>query len=622
MQGILYYEMYPGSSTYPAGWAAVNLRTGETLWTQNNTQVLRCGQILNYIVPNQFGGLAYLWATGAVQRASFASTGSVFSMYDAMTGNYILSIVNGTDMTLTEDAHGNLIGYYVNATNPYEPTLNMWNSTRCINLAVPGLGIATTSAGGPPEASNWIWRPPQDGVIDFGLGIQWTAPIATNISGIPLYVPQENLLGLGGEMLGGNPFVEGDVSGDVVLLTEDASSFMGQLFFQTGWRVVAGYSALDGHQLFITNRTETPMAIINPPWENWLTNGVQIECSQSEMTVTGYSAYTGEKIWGPVSLPDHNPFDALGATPVFANDTMYLWFYGGDIYAVNVLNGNINWHYITPSGGLDCPYSNEPLFTMGSGSVAGGLLFVGEGHEYSPPLFHGAQQLAINITNGQLVWSIDAFDVTSVPAVSDGVMTTLNAYDNQIYAYGKGPSAITVTAPSVGVTTSTPITISGTVTDISAGTKQEAQAANFPYGVPAVSDDSQTGWMEYVYMQQPCPSNVTGVPVTLSVLDSNGNYRQIGTTTSDGSGTFAYTWKPDIPGDFTVVANFAGSESYYPSNAEAHFTASAPAPTAAPTAAPVSLASTQSYIIGIGIAIIVVIIIGFALLYLALRKRP
>ena len=56
---------------------------------------------------------------------------------------------------------------------------------------------------------------------------------------------------------------------------------------------------------------------------------------------------------------------------------------------------------------------------------------------YSPPLFHHAQQLAINLTDGALVWSILAFDVTSAPAISDGVMTTLNAYDNQIYAGAK-----------------------------------------------------------------------------------------------------------------------------------------------------------------------------------------
>ena len=179
------------------------------------------------------------------------------------------------------------------------------------------------------------------------------------------------------------------------------------------------------------------------------------------------------------------------------------------------------------------------MWTFSVGTVADGKIFLPEGHMYSPPLFHNAQQLALNITDGSLVWSIDAFDVTSAPAISDGVMTTLNAYDNQIYAWGKGPTVTTVTAPNIGVTTATPITISGTIMDISAGTKQQAPAANFPNGVPAVSDASQSAWMEYVYMQQPCPASVTGVPVSIEVLDSNGNYRQIGTTTSDGSGTFA-----------------------------------------------------------------------------------
>ena len=115
------------------------------------------------------------------------------------------------------------------------------------------------------------------------------------------------------------------------------------------------------------------------------------------------------------------------------------------------------------------------------------------------------------------MWSIDAYDVTTAPAISDGVMTTLNSYDNQIYAYGMGPSKTTVTAPDIGVTTATPITITGTVTDISAGTQQNAVAANFPNGLPCVSDASMTQFMEAVYMQQPMPTNITGVPVTLSV---------------------------------------------------------------------------------------------------------
>jgi len=77
-----------------------------------------------------------------------------------------------------------------------------------------------------------------------------------------------------------------------------------------------------------------------------------------------------------------------------------------------------------------------------------------------------------------------------------------------------------------------------------------------PNELPAVSDDSMSHFMEAVYMQQPLPTNSTGVPVTISVIDSNGNYRQIGSTTSDGSGMFTFTLIPDIPGNYTVIANF------------------------------------------------------------------
>ena len=85
----------------------------------------------------------------------------------------------GTAASLTTDDNGDLIGYFVNSANPFAPTLNMWNSTRCINLAIPN------SYGGPNVPDNWHWRPPQGASINFSLGIQWTAPIATNVSGVP-----------------------------------------------------------------------------------------------------------------------------------------------------------------------------------------------------------------------------------------------------------------------------------------------------------------------------------------------------------------------------------------------------------------------------------------------------
>jgi hypothetical protein len=239
---------------------------------------------------------------------------------------------------------------------------------------------------------------------------------------------------------------------------------------------------------------------------------------------------------------------------------------------------------------------------------------------YSPPLYHKARQLALNLTTGKEVWTIEAFDVTSGPAISDGVMVTLNAYDNQIYAYGKGPSKMSVTAPDVAATVGTTVVIRGTVTDISAGSQQQAVAANFPNGLPCVSDDSMSGWMQFVYMQQECPTNVTGVDVTLDALDPNGNFVHLGTATSDESGLFSYAWPtPDIPGKYTIIATFAGSESYYTSYSETACFVSEAAPTTPPPQYPIPIDYTMAII---GAAIAVIIAVAIVGLILLLRKRP
>jgi hypothetical protein len=125
-------------------------------------------------------------------------------------------------------------------------------------------------------------------------------------------------------------------------------------------------------------------------------------------------------------------------------------------------------------------------------------------------------------------------------------------------------------------------------------------------------------FMAYLYMQKPEPTNTTGVPVSIDVIDSNGNYRTIGTTTSDASGAFSFQWTPDIPGKYTVIATFAGSTSYWPSSAESAFAVSE-APSVAPTATPQSnLATTadlMTYMVAVAIAIIIAIaIVGFLIL--------
>ncbi len=127
--------------------------------------------------------------------------------------------------------------------------------------------------------------------------------------------------------------------------------------------------------------------------------------------------------------------------------------------------------------------------------------------------------------------------------------------------------------------------------------------------------------MEYVYMQKPMPTNATGVPVSIDVIDANGNYRNIGTATSDSSGMFSFNWTPDITGKYTVIATFAGSNSYYPSSSETSFAVDPAAPTASPYPQ-VVLPPTEMYIVGTGIAIIAAVVIVGAILAMMLKKRP
>jgi len=140
----------------------------------------------------------------------------------------------------------------------------------------------------------------------------------------------------------------------------------------------------------------------------------------------------------------------------------------------------------------------------------------------------------------------------------------------------------------------------------------------FPNGVPVVADENMSDWMQYVYMQFPRPTDATGVEVVVEVLDPNNNYYEVGRTTSDASGFYSIAFTPEVPGKHTIIASFAGSEAYYGSFAETAINVeealqSTPPPT--PTPAPM----TDMYVLGIGSAVLIAVIIGFALLLL--RKR-
>ncbi len=73
--------------------------------------------------------------------------------------------------------------------------------------------------------------------------------------------------------------------------------------------------------------------------------------------------------------------------------------------------------------------------------------------------------------------------------------------------------------------------------------------------------------MEYMFHQRPKPENATGVEVILETIDPNGNFYEIGNTTSDSSGNFGLLFTPEVPGQYRIFARFEGSASYGSSSA-------------------------------------------------------
>ncbi len=259
---------------------------------------------------------------------------------------------------------------------------------------------------------------------------------------------------------------------------------------------------------------------------------------------------------------------------------------------------------------------------MGSNGV---IYLVTTEHTVIDPIYKDAKARAINATTGAEIWTITDYTsefTTMSYVIADGMTTFFNGYDGQIYTLGRGPSQTTVTAPNAALDSGQSVVIRGSVTDISVGTKQTQQAADFPNGIPVAADSIMGDWMGYIYQQQPLPSNFSGVQVTINVIDSNGNQRTIGTTTTDSQGFYTLSWAPDIAGDYKVIANFAGTNSYWPSSSETSFNVMEAHPTIAPTTTPPQTAADLYFVPAIVGLFVAIIVIGALMIFLLLRKRP
>jgi outer membrane protein assembly factor BamB len=333
----------------------------------------------------------------------------------------------------------------------------------------------------------------------------------------------------------------------------------------------------------------------------------------------GFDMKTGQKLWESDPEPQFHYYGF--SQTIYDHKLISYSRCGGTLLAYDLRTGDIVWKYIATGEGTESPYGNAVTSSV---MVADGKLYVGSSeHSASTPLWRTPGLRCVNATDGTEIWKI--LNWGTEMAVADGILVAFNWYDGQVYAYGKGPSATTVTASPKASVLGTQVVVEGTVTDQTpTGRRNINNEMQFTLkDTPAISDQDMQAWMEYKFKGQGRPTDAKGVEVVISVLDPNNNFYEVGRTTSDMDGNYGMTFAPEVSGNYKIFVDFAGSKAYYPSTSTTTLTvADAPQPTATTA----DTANTQSiadmYFIPAVIGIILAIAIVGAMIMIMMRKKP
>jgi hypothetical protein len=297
----------------------------------------------------------------------------------------------------------------------------------------------------------------------------------------------------------------------------------------------------------------------------------------------------------------------------------YFWSYDG-VQAYNIEEGGLEWHYDDVAVPFETTYigrgGEEAYSFNGNGVVVDGKVYTRNSeHTATAPYTRGWSLHCLDAMTGDLIWKIG--NPMTPGAAADGYLTAGNSYDGYLYVFGKGESETTVSAPGTEVPLGSAVMITGSVLDMS-----PAQP-----GTPCVSVGSMDTQMNYIHLQHPIDGlfnneTISGVDVALVAIGSDGSYEDLGTTTTDGYyGTFGFKWTPTAQVNYEIVASFEGSDAYGSSSASTYLTVG-PAPAAEVTPEPTTeepvhpMFSTEALIVIGVIAIVAIAIIA----YLVMRK--
>jgi len=535
--GILYYRQPLNHAGSGGGFVAVDLRTGEELWRRYDITPSKA-QLYDFESPNQHGVVGgTLWAT----------SGSTWIAIDAFTGLNLFNLTNVPSGTEVYTETGQIVRYVLRYN---DRRLLLWNNTAAAGSTGSGYNVNS-------------WRP-NGREIDASEAYSWNVSIPD--------LPGNS-----------NPSIVGIIPGDLILGRSSGITLTSQARDNnpdpwTMW-AISDRPETRGQLLWIRDypapANNITRMLANQPIDpiNRVWTMTDFQTGQR----TGYSLDNGDLLWGP--LGEQRAFQYYSNRQGFpAYGNLYIAGYGGEILCYSMANGTLLWKYNNTNLGTEAPWGLTPIQLS---AVSDGVVYAFSG-EHSPntPLYKGYRVYAVDAFTGEelwtlLGWSASGLGTSIAPiAIADGNLIYLNAYDGSVYCIGKGPSALTVSAPMTAIQKGSSVMVTGTVTDQSPGSEAK--------GTPAISDEYMSEWMEYMFMQKARPADAVGVPVKIQIVDPSNTYAWIGTATSDAYGNYGYSFVPQLEGTYTIIATFDGSEAYYGATSTTYLTVD-PAPALYPT---------------------------------------
>ncbi|MDR0461454.1 MAG: PQQ-binding-like beta-propeller repeat protein [Nitrososphaerota archaeon] len=591
--GVLYYNREAAPSSFgnvPRSLQmiiAVDLHTGKTLWERNcdfGTGRIERASILTFATENNRGAFAYLWIV----------QGTNMWALEPATGELRYNMTNVPTGTIYYGPSGEMLKYAVtNIGTTENPNwrLTQWNSTHVVLNSVSGAAMSDAWGSQVHSASNGTVRS-FDATRGYDVNVSISG-LTTN-PGTQLVAFIEDRL-----IYSTTPGKTGMTLTGISLNPEN----IGYLLFSRPFTAPAVWED------FFDGETQNGFQCYsNDPY-------IAIFWTKNDRINYAFSLETGRLLW---QTKESRIYADAWQNPVsiIAYGRYYSSSVGGILYCYNATTGDLLWTYdVTDKYNESYHGENWWIRTQ---FVADGKLYLAHStHSNQIPIARGAPYLCIDAYTGNVVWEIDGAFRSSHwgggSMIGDSIIVAPDVYDQKIYAIGKGPSELTVSVYNGIATVGQPIKITGTVMDVSPGTEQDRLRYQFSNGVPAMSDESQSEWMLYVYKGFEQPMAAKGIEITLYAHDGESKY-EIGKTTSDARGIYSINWSPQKEGDYEIWAYFDGTAAFYGDDAKTDISVFAAPVVVEPEPTP----PYEWYIVGIGIAVIAVVIICTILI---LRKK-